>query len=73
MGKVERPELLWTVKYLAGSVSQWNRASDLRRARLMSYIHLENRSHPMSERLLGFRAQAQLRNDRGAQYQNRIH
>ena len=34
-----RPDLLWTVNYLARSVTQWNRARGLRLARLIGYIH----------------------------------
>ena len=37
--RLGRPDLLWTVRYLGRSVTKWNRACDLRLARLISYIH----------------------------------
>ena len=37
--RIGRPDLLWTVDYLAGSVTKWNGACGLRLARLISYIH----------------------------------
>ena len=39
IGKRLGPYLLWTFYYLANSVTKWNRACDLRRARLISCIH----------------------------------
>ena len=37
--RIGRPDLLWTVHYLDGSVTKWNGACCLRLARLISYIH----------------------------------
>ena len=37
--RIGRPDLLWTVDNLAGSVTKWNGAWCLRLARLISYIH----------------------------------
>ena len=37
--RIGRPDLLWTVDYLDGSVTKWNGACGLRLARLISYIH----------------------------------
>ena len=43
--RIGRPDLLWTVDYFARSVTQWNRACDLRLARLICYVdHTSNDS-----------------------------
>ena len=39
LASIGRPHPLWTVNYLARSVTKWNRACDLQLARLISYVH----------------------------------
>ena len=39
LGRIGRPDLLLTVNDVARPVTKWNRARDLRLARLISYIH----------------------------------
>ena len=39
LARVGRPDILWSVKKLARSITKWTKACDKRLARLISYIH----------------------------------
>ena len=39
LARIGRPDILWSVKKLARSVTKWTQACDRRLARLISYIH----------------------------------
>ena len=39
LARIGRPDILWSVKKLARSITKWNKACDKRLRRLISYIH----------------------------------
>ena len=42
LGRIGRPDILWSVNKLARSVTKWTQACDRRLARLVSHIHHTN-------------------------------